>query len=101
MLNDIRLDLAENFREGDEAILSKYIDEVSADALSISNREKSHENIKLLSSEIKKCVKSLYLQRGGEGSKSLSDSGKNASFENPYEEMRNSIVKSGKRVPFL
>ena len=101
MLEEIKTDLADNFRAGDEEILNKYIDEVTADALSISNRKRSAENIALLSSEIKQCVKEKYLQRGAEGSNSLSDSGKSISFSNPIENMRVNIVKAGKRVLFL
>lgn len=101
MLEEIKKDLAENFRPGDENVLREYIDETTTDALSISNRKKTTENIKLLTSDIKKCVKAKYLQRGSEGSTSLNAGGINTSFENPTEIMRNEIVKSGKRVLFL
>jgi hypothetical protein len=101
MIEDIKLDLAENFREGEEQVLQDFIDEATTDALSISNRKRSNKNIELLSSDIKKCVKSMYLLRGSEGTVSNNDDGKTASFENPKEIMRIEIVKSGKRVPFL
>lgn len=101
MLNDIKLDLADNFRTGDDAILQKIIDEVTNSALSISNRKNTESNINLLSAEIKKCVKSKYLQRGSEGSKSLNDNGANATLTDPDEELRVNIVKSGKRLPNL
>lgn len=101
MLEDIKKDLSENFREGDEQILNDYIEEATTDALTISNRAKTNENINLLTSDIKKCVKSMYLLRGAEGNKSLNDDGRSSSFENPKEVMRIEIVKSGKRVPFL
>ena len=101
MLEEIKQDLADNFRQGDENVLREYIDETTTDALSISNRKKTRENIELLTSDIKKCVKAKYLQRGSEGSTSLSGSGVSTSFENPTEVMRIEIVKSGKRVPFI
>lgn len=101
MLEEIKKDLADNFRSGDEEVLRQYIDETTADALSISNRKKTRENIELLESDIKKCVKSKYLQRGAEGSNSLGDSGKSTSFNNPTDIMRQEIVKAGKRVPYL
>lgn len=101
MLNEIIRDLSENFNEGDEQILSDYIDEVTTDALSISNREMNSKNINLLKSEIKKCVKSLYLQRGGEGTTSLNASGVSSSFIDAKEVLRKDIVNSGKRVPFI
>ena len=101
MLEEIKTDLADNFREGDDDILQEYIDRVTADALSISNREETEDNINLLKSEIKQCVKALYLQRGGEGSKGISDNGLNSTFTEPYKNLRENIVKSGKRVPFI
>jgi len=101
VLEEIKKDLFDNFREGDEEILQEYIDRVTADALSISNREDNDDNRKLLKSEIKQCVKGLYLQRGGEGSTSLSSGGTNSSFTKCLEDLRVNIVKAGKRVPFL
>ena len=101
MLEEIKKDLADNFRPGDEEVLRQYIDETTTDALSISNRKKTANNIQLLESDIKKCVKSKYLQRGAEGSNSLSDSGKSTSFNDPTDIMRQEIVKAGKRVPFI
>lgn len=101
MLNEIKLDLADNFRTGDESILQEYIDRVTADALSISNREDTDDNKNLLKSEIKQCVKGLYLQRGGEGSKSLNAGGTNSTFTDCLEDLRKNIVKAGKRVPFI
>lgn len=100
MLEEIKKDLADNFRAGDEDILRQFVDETTTDALSLSNRKRTRENIELLESDIKKCVKSKYLQRGAEGSTSLSDSGKSTSFINPTEIMREDIVKGGKRVIF-
>ena len=100
MLEEIKKDLADNFRPGDEEVLRKYIDETTTDALSISNRKKTSENISLLTSDIKKCVRAKYLLRGSEGIKSLSDGGVSTSFENPTEIMRIDIVKSGKRLVF-
>ena len=37
MLDEIKKDLAENFKEGDEDILKEYIDEATTDGLFISN----------------------------------------------------------------
>ena len=101
MLEKIKLDLADNFRTGDDTILQGYIDRVTADALSISNREDTEDNKKLLESEIMQCVKGLYLQRGGEGNKTLNTSGTNSSFTDCLEDLRHNIVKAGKRVPFI
>ena len=101
MLDLLKEDLAENFREGDDEILNNIIDRVTADALSISNRGNTKSNIDLLTNEIQECVKAIYLQRGAEGSNSLRASGVSTAFTNPIERMRLEIVKSGKRVPRL
>lgn len=101
MLDKIKVDLADNFKEDDDALLQNIIDRVIKDALTISNRTNTKSNIELLSSEIMECVKSIYLQRGSEGSNSLSDSGISVSFNSPMEIMRTNIVKNGKRNLFL
>ena len=101
MLEEIKIDLADNFRTGDDELLQEYIDRVTADALSISNRKNTPENISLLSTEIKQCVKGLYLQRGGEGSTGMTSGGTNSTFTKCLEDLRLNIVKAGKRVPYL
>ena len=99
MLEIIKMELADNYHEGDEAVLQNLIDRVTTDALSISNRVRNTNGI--LDSNIIKCVKEMYLQRGAEGSNSLSDGGVSTSFNNPKETMRKEIVAEGKRLPRL
>ena len=99
MLEEIKAELADNFREGDDTVLQNLIDRVTTDALSISNRVRNTNGI--LNSNIIKCVKEMYLQRGSEGSNSLSDGGISTSFNNPKETMRKEIVAEGKRLPRL
>lgn len=101
MLEKIKLDLADNFRDGDDEILQDYIDRVTTDALSISNRVHTQSNIDLLSTEIEQCVKGLYLQRGGEGSTGMNDGQVSSTFTKCLEDLRVNIVKAGKRVPFI
>lgn len=98
MLEKIKADLAENFKNGDEPVLQDLISMVTADALFISNRK---VNNGILDFNIIKCVKEMYLQRGAEGSNSLSDGGVSTSFNKPLEEMRKDIVAEGKRLPRL
>ena len=98
MLDEIRNDLADNYNPEDDDLLQSIIDEVTMSAF--SNRDETVENKKLLYSEIKHCVKSLYLQRGAEGSNSYSSGGKSTSFNDPFEELRRNIVNSGKRRVF-
>lgn len=99
MLVKIINDLADNFRKGDEVVLQEIIKEVTADALFISCRKNNDSGI--LDSNIIKCVKSIYLQRGSEGSNSISDSGISTSFSDAKEIMKKEIVSEGKRVPRL
>lgn len=100
MLEDVKRDLGATFNTEEYDVLKRLIDEVTRDALSISNREDTEENRNLLYSEIKQCVKELYLQRGSEGSSSFSDSGKSTTFTKPFDNLRANIVNSGKRKVF-
>lgn len=96
VLAELINDLADNFRN-DKEVLSTILDDTISNALFVSNRKDTDNNIQLLVPEIKKAVKSIYIQRGSEGSKSLSELGTSNTFENPLEEMEKSIVKNGKR----
>ncbi len=93
LLDIIISDLSVNFATNDTIILENILVDVANNALEISNRQ----SIKGLEYEIKKCVKSIYLQRGTEDVNSLNQSGRSASYIDPMEEMRNNIIKSGKR----
>lgn len=93
MLNKIIADLADNFR-GDAEVLSDIFDDISAQALTISNRKK----IDGLEFEIKQAVKSVYLLRGTEDVKGLSESGRSATYKDVIQELRTNIVSNGKRV---
>lgn len=100
LLDNIIKDLAENYYDSDNAVLKELLDETIANAFFISNRQETRDNLKLLSFEISNCVKSLYLQRGTEDVKSLGESGKSASFKTPVAEMRDAIIRNGKRSIF-
>lgn len=93
LIEKIICDLADNFVQGDELVLEDILTDVVSCALDISNKE----SIEGLEYEIKKCVKSIYLQRGAEDVNSLNQSGRISSYVDPMEEMRNNIIKSGKR----
>ncbi len=97
ILEQLKRDLSENFLDDKDVLLNILEDSIN-EALSISNRTLSNSNVQLLKPEIKKCAKTLYLQRGTEDTSSLNESGKSSSFLNAYEELRNDIIKSGKRV---
>lgn len=93
MLDEIKEDLAENYRN-DEKILEKIMRRVQKRALSISNRE----DIEGLESYIIETTKALYLARGGEGISSESKGSQSISYKDPMEEMRKKIIRDGKRI---
>ena len=97
MLNEIINELGDNYNSSDESVLSIILDEVTANALTISNREESTVNKELLKREIKTCVKGIYLQRGAEGLNSLSERGTSSNFNDCMDRLRNDIIRNGKR----
>lgn len=98
MLNEIKADLGENYNTNDSEVLEKILEQTTANALFISNRSKTDENIELLKFEIKDCVKKLYLQRGAEDVLNQSQSGLSSTYTNAYEDMRKDIIHNGKRI---
>lgn len=97
MLNEIINELGDNYNSSDESVLSIILDEVTANALTISNREESTVNKELLKREIKTCVKGIYLQRGAEGLNNLSERGTSSNFNDCIDRLRNDIIRNGKR----
>ena len=93
MLEEIINELGAYYSDKDIEVLENIIDEVSANALSLSNQETT-DNLVL---EIKQCVKSIYLRRGTEHDKSLNANGESSTYTDPYQELRENIVKNGKR----
>jgi len=98
LLNSLIRDLADNYINTDREVLKGLLEETIANAFFISNRQRTEDNLTMLSFEIKNCVKSLYLQRGTEDVKNLSESGRSSTFKSPIDEMRDSIIRNGKRV---
>lgn len=97
VLAELIKDLADNYRN-DKDVLSTILNDTISNALFVSNRSYNNKNIMILLPEIKEAVKSIYLQRGSEGSNSVSELGTSNSFKNPLEEMKKSIVSTGKRL---
>ena len=96
ILNEIISDLADNYRN-DEEVLTNILNDIITNALFLSNRKNTEDNINLLKTEIKKAVKSIYLQRGGEGTTGLNENGVSSSFTNALEVLEKDIVRNGKR----
>lgn len=98
MLDNIKLDLGDNYTETTDELLQQIIDDVTANALFISNRANTEDNVDFLAPEIKECVKVIYMQRGVEETKSASESGRSLSLKDAIDELRMNIVKNGKRL---
>lgn len=93
MLEEIINELGANYSEEDREVLDNILEETTANAFSLSNQENAYD----MKQEIKECVKVIYLRRGTEHNVNLSANGENASFIDPVEELRNNIIKNGKR----
>lgn len=102
LLNSIVADLGANYRNDNE-VLGALLDEAVNDALLISNRFQFKDTnleaqLDILASNIRKCVKSVYLLRGAEDVKSQSVSGISSTYENAVEQMTYDIIRTNKRV---
>lgn len=101
LLESIELDLGANFKD-DSQVLQNLFDEVLNDALFISNRKTLYETdetqIDILASNIRRCVKTIYLQRGSEDVSSNSLSGISNTYDDAIERMKADIIKQGKRL---
>ena len=101
LLASIIQDLGANFNSDDETLLTELLDEVINNALRFSNRRfktNVEDQIEILAPEIRRCCKSIYLQRGSEDVSSQNTSGLNSKYTNAWERMRQDIYKSGKRI---
>lgn len=105
LLSSIIADLGANYQEGDSYLLGALLDEAVNDALIVSNRLQYSKTdagmeaqLDVLGSNIRKCVKSMYLLRGAEDVKSQSVSGLSSTYENAIETMNYDIIRSNKRV---
>lgn len=98
MLNEIIAELGENYKSSDEALLEQIIDETTSNALFISNRQDTVLNRDLLKPEIKQSVISQYLRRGTEDVNSLSQAGLSSNYVDYVNQLRQNIIKNGKRI---
>ena len=105
LLNSIIADLGANYQDDDREVLGALLEDVVNDALIVSNRKQYATDQKtleaqldVLSSNIKKAVKSIYLLRGAEDVKSQSQAGLSMNYENAVETMTYDIIRTNKRV---
>lgn len=97
MVEEIISELGDNYNSADRDVIETILEEVTANALTISNLEDNVKNQLYLKQEIKTCVKSIYLQRGAESLNSLSERGISSNFKDSMEKLRNDIIRNGKR----
>lgn len=108
LLTSIKNDLGVNYYDDSTStIIGEILDEVINDALFVSNRrfkvdpddETSLEpQLDILGSNIRRAVKSIYLQRGSEDVSSTNQSGISSNFDDVMQKMRDDIIKGGKRI---
>lgn len=94
MLAEIKTDLGANFVTGDDSILTLYIEELTAIALSISNQSELSIPSEFL---VKEAVIATYLKRGDEGTNSSSEGSLSNSYLDIQKELRNDIISNGLR----
>ncbi len=100
ILEEIIKDLSDNYRE-DKDVLEFLLDDVIEDALFMSNRRFKRDKdsqLLILKSNIKKCVKTIYLQRGVEDVTSGSSNGISNTYDRAVETMQNDIIRQNKRI---
>ena len=101
LMTSIIADLGANYRSEDSEVLTDIYNEAVNNALRFSNRQyKSDQDaqIEILASDIRRCVKTIYLQRGAEDVSSQTQSGLASVYDDAMERMRNDIYKGGKRI---
>ena len=89
MVNKLKLDLADNYRTDDEAILKEYIKLYSEIASQASNRDVYDEKIK---SYVYLAVKEAYIRRGEEGIVSSNEGGHTKSYVDIEEKLRKNCL---------
>lgn len=100
ILEEIIKDLSDNYRE-DKDVLEFLLDDVIEAALFMSNRrfkKDKDSQLLILKSNIKKCVKTIYLQRGAEDVTSSSSNGLSNTYDKAMETMQNDIIRQNKRI---
>ncbi len=108
LLISIINDLGANYKRTDETVLGEILDEIINDALLVSNRYSKaiqsdasmSAQITILQSEIRNCVKAVYLRRGAEEISSENNGvlSLNMTFEDAIDRMTSHIIKTGKRL---
>ena len=101
--NEIIAELGEMYNTNDENVLKSILEDVINDALYVSNRQYKYnqdedEQLTILKSNIKKAVKTIYLQRGTEDVISETQSGISKNYDIVMETMKQDIIRQNKRL---
>ena len=88
MLERLKKDLSVNFKNGDDSILSDFIDDYISIASNNSNRRKDDEKIYPY---VYNAVKSAYLRRGDEGSSSATEGSLSTSYIDIEEKLAKDV----------
>lgn len=99
--NEIIAELGEMYNTSDSAVLKEILNDVITDALYVSNRQyksDKEEQLNVLKSNIKKAVKTIYLQRGTEDATAETQSGISKTYDIAMETMKQDIIRQNKRL---
>lgn len=88
MLERLKKDLSVNFKNGDDSVLSDFIDDYISIASNNSNRRKDDEK---LYPYVYNAVKSAYLRRGDEGSSSATEGSLSTSYIDIEEKLAKDV----------
>lgn len=88
MINRLKSDLSVNFKNGDDSVLSNFIDDYISIASNNSNRRKDDE---ILYPYVYEAVKEAYLKRGDEGSSSASEGSLSTSYIDIVEKLKKDV----------
>ncbi len=94
MKNKIIADLGSNYRVEDSNVLDDLIEDITNQALFISNRK----TIQKIEYEVKEAIKTIYLRRGTEDVVSSSESGRSSVYQDALEKLRTDLIANGKRL---
>lgn len=88
MLDRLKKDLSVNFKNGDDSVLSDFIDDYISIASNNSNRRKDDDK---LYPYVYNAVKSAYLKRGDEGSSSSTEGSQSTSYIDIEEKLAKDV----------
>lgn len=89
MIEKLKNDISVNFKDGDDSILSGFIDDYISIASDNSNRLESD---KKLYPYVYEAVKESYIRRGDEGSSSSSEGSLSTSYIDIVEKLKRDVI---------